>query len=195
MRDSIRQFWAERMAPAPGGDTNGKAKARVDAEDERQRREGAVRGLSVGSTTDRLARLWPDQERVIHEDIVHDADVAGVEAVDQPLDDLVGLQLRLLVIGGEVGLGILVPLILVADGFRCWASMQDIGILVLAAGTPAVDYEDLRVATPGLPADLEAVYFEQPEELTTQADEVVDGWMEIVEDTMQPEAVGVWVKQ
>ena len=37
MRDSIRQFFAERMAPAPGGDTNGKARAQVDAEDERQK--------------------------------------------------------------------------------------------------------------------------------------------------------------
>ncbi|MBR9988832.1 MAG: TerB family tellurite resistance protein [Gemmatimonadetes bacterium] len=36
MRESIRQFFAERMAPT-NGEPHGKAQARLDAEDERQR--------------------------------------------------------------------------------------------------------------------------------------------------------------
>jgi hypothetical protein len=41
-----------------------------------------------------------------------------------------------------------------------------------------VSYEDLRVATPGLPEDLQESFFGMPEELTTQAEEVIAGWIE-----------------
>ncbi|MGH7448495.1 MAG: TerB family tellurite resistance protein [Longimicrobiales bacterium] len=37
MRESIRQFFAERMAPGTTAESNGRAQAHVDAEDERQR--------------------------------------------------------------------------------------------------------------------------------------------------------------
>lgn len=37
MMESIRQFFAEHMAPGTNGQSNGKAQAHMDAEDERQR--------------------------------------------------------------------------------------------------------------------------------------------------------------
>jgi hypothetical protein len=32
-------------------------------------------------------------------------------------------------------------------------------------------------------------------QVKTDLDEVVDGWVEVIDDTMSPSIVGVWVKQ